>query len=57
VPAPGIRNLRSSADPDDISAQMDLIGVPKLMIGEEPPAAPNECLFVSRGFADVLRGL
>jgi hypothetical protein len=33
--------VRSSADPDDISAQIDLIGVPWLMIGEEPSAAPN----------------
>ncbi len=30
-----------SADPDDVSAQIDLIGVPWLMIGEEPSAAPN----------------
>jgi hypothetical protein len=29
----------SSADPDDVSAQIDLIGVPWLMIGEEPSAA------------------
>jgi hypothetical protein len=29
-----------SADPDDISAQIDLIGVPWLMTGEEPSAAP-----------------
>jgi hypothetical protein len=29
------------ADPDDASAQIDLIGVPWLMIGEEPSAAPN----------------
>ena len=26
---------------DDASAQIDLIGVPLLMIGEEPSAAPN----------------
>jgi len=31
----------SHADPDDVSAQIDLIGVPSLMIGEEPSAAPN----------------
>jgi hypothetical protein len=29
------------ADPDDITAQIDPIGVPWLMIGEEPSAAPN----------------
>jgi hypothetical protein len=30
-----------SADPDDASAQIDLIRAPWLMIGEEPSAAPN----------------
>jgi hypothetical protein len=35
------RNSLTSADPDDVSAQIDLIGVPWLMIGEEPSAAPN----------------
>jgi hypothetical protein len=36
------RSPRShQADPDDISAQIDLIGVPWLTIGEEPSAAPN----------------
>jgi hypothetical protein len=34
-------NVLYSADPDDVSAQIDLIGVPWLMIGEEPSAAPN----------------
>jgi len=29
------------ADPDDASAQIDLLGVPWLMISEEPSAAPN----------------
>ena len=37
----GASDVRSSADPDDVSAQIDLIGVPWLMIGEEPSAAPN----------------
>jgi hypothetical protein len=32
---------RYSADPDDASAQIDLLGVPWLMIGEEPSAASN----------------
>jgi len=32
---------RSSADPDDISAQIDLIGVLGPMIGGKPSAAPN----------------
>lgn len=31
----------SSADPDDISAQTDLIGVPLPVRGEEPSAGPN----------------
>ena len=35
-------NALLSADPDDVSAQIDLIGVPWLMIGEEPSAAPND---------------
>jgi hypothetical protein len=35
-------NVLYSADPDDVSAQIDLIGVPWLMIGEEPSAAPND---------------
>jgi hypothetical protein len=30
-----------SADPDDVSAQIDLFGVPLLMVGGEPSAAPN----------------
>ncbi len=30
-----------SADPDGVSAQIDLIGVPWLNIGFEPSAAPN----------------
>jgi hypothetical protein len=34
-------NAHYSADPDDVSAQIDLIGVPWLMIGEKPSAAPN----------------
>jgi hypothetical protein len=37
----------SSADPDGVSAQVDLINVPWLMIGEEPSAAPT------RGFRAV----
>jgi hypothetical protein len=36
-----MRNARYSADPDDASAQIDLIGVPWLMISEEPSATPN----------------
>jgi hypothetical protein len=32
-------SLRPSADPDDVSAQMDLIGVRWLMSGVEPSAA------------------
>lgn len=31
---------RSSAGPDDASAQIDLMSVPWLMIGEEPSAIP-----------------
>jgi hypothetical protein len=34
-------NIRSSADPDGISAQIDLIGVLGPMIGGKPSAAPN----------------
>jgi hypothetical protein len=34
-------NARYSADPDDIGAQIDLIGVPWLMIGEDASSAPN----------------
>jgi hypothetical protein len=34
-------STRYSADPDDVSEQGDLIGVPWLMISEEPSAAPN----------------
>jgi hypothetical protein len=34
-------NARYSADPDGVSAQIDLIGVPWLNIGFEPSAAPN----------------
>jgi hypothetical protein len=37
----GGRNARYSADPDGVSAQIDLIGVPWLNIGFEPSAAPN----------------
>jgi hypothetical protein len=29
------------ADPDGVSAQIDVIGMPWLIIGEESPAAPN----------------
>ena len=36
-----IGNARYSADPDDVSAQISLIGVPWLMISEEPSAARN----------------
>ena len=36
-----LTNVRSSADPDDPGAQIDLIGVPWLMIGEDPSSAPN----------------
>jgi hypothetical protein len=32
-------SLRSSADPDEVSAQIDLIGVRGLMSGVEPSAA------------------
>jgi hypothetical protein len=35
------RTELSSADLDDITAQIDPIGVPWLMIGEELSAAPN----------------
>jgi hypothetical protein len=28
------------ADPDDVNAQIDMIGVPWLMIGEDPSPAP-----------------
>jgi hypothetical protein len=34
-------NVRYSADPDDVSAQIDLLGVPRLMIGVELSAAPS----------------
>ena len=34
-----------SADPDDVSAQIDLVGVPWLVISDELSRAPNECLF------------
>ncbi len=37
----GSPDARSSADPDGVSAQIDLIGVPWLNIGFEPSAAPN----------------
>jgi hypothetical protein len=33
-------NFHYSADPYDISAQIDLIGMPWLMIREDPSAAP-----------------
>jgi len=51
-----VYNALSSADPDDASAQIDLIGVPWLMISEEPSAAPNggsarDYLPASRGLA------
>jgi hypothetical protein len=36
-------NARYSADPDDANAEIVLIGMPWLMIGEEPSAVPNEC--------------
>ncbi len=29
------------AHPDDVNAQIDLIGVPRPVTGEEPPAAPK----------------
>jgi hypothetical protein len=35
-------NALNSADADDVSAQIDLIGVSWLMIGKEPSAAQNE---------------
>jgi hypothetical protein len=31
----------ASADPDDFSAQIDLIGVPWPMLGEDAASAPN----------------
>ena len=34
-------HLAYQTDADDVSAQIDLFGVPWLMIGEEPSAAPN----------------
>ncbi len=34
-------DARYSADPDDINSQINLIGVPWLMTGEEPSAIPN----------------
>jgi len=37
----GCSNALYSADPDGVSAQIDLIGVPWLNIGFEPSAAPN----------------
>jgi hypothetical protein len=33
-------NFHYSADPHDISAQIDLIGMPWLIIREDPSAAP-----------------
>jgi hypothetical protein len=36
-----LNNAVFSADPDGVSAQIDLIGVPWLMIGEDPSSAPN----------------
>jgi hypothetical protein len=36
-----LRNAPFSADPHDVSAQMDLFGVPWLMIVEVPSAAPS----------------
>lgn len=36
-----MRAHRHQADPDHISAQIDLISVPQLIIGEEPSGAPN----------------
>jgi hypothetical protein len=50
-------NALLSADPDDASAQIDLLGVPWLMISEEPSAAPNTSFRIgssegsSRGYA------
>jgi hypothetical protein len=41
-PGPNGEPYSSRLDPDDVSAQIDLIGLPWLMIGEEPSAAPNE---------------
>jgi hypothetical protein len=40
----------SSADPDGVSAQVDLINVPWLMIGEGPSAAPNARLSCCAAF-------
>jgi hypothetical protein len=34
-------HLAYQTDPDDASAQIGLIGVPWLVIGEQPSAAPN----------------
>jgi hypothetical protein len=34
-------HVRSSADPEEVSAQIDLIGVPRPLIGFELSAAPN----------------
>jgi hypothetical protein len=34
-------HLAYQTDPDDISAQIDMIGLPWLVIGEDPSAAPN----------------
>ena len=34
-------SARTSADPDDVSAQTELIGVPWPMVGEEPLTAQN----------------
>jgi hypothetical protein len=36
------RTSLTSADPDGVSAKIDPIGVPWLMIGEEPSAVPNQ---------------
>jgi hypothetical protein len=47
-------NARYSADPDDASAQIDLIGVPWLMISEEPSVgAERRTLVCGRGPAQV----
>jgi hypothetical protein len=47
-----MRYVRSSADPDDITAQINPIGVPWLKIGEEPLAVPNGGS--ARGLSDLV---
>jgi hypothetical protein len=50
-----------SADPDDVSAQIDLIGAPWLVTGEEPSAAPiggdARCATVEAGSPGVTASL